>query len=220
METHTKKVYNTFLPLYPGHYYSFLDGESYLEGKAEYVNSKYGLNVYAVFKEFADYKEACAKYGCSIMERHLRGVPGLETLSLVIVSEKVYSPKYYDCGIDSVEIEVSLGSGDLLEWLLSYAKQHETEFAAWLNENYEYIPSTWKGCSDKPSDWYEYLNDTDTHGHIVGELMGFVCLNEGIYTDEGGFSLHILEEVEGNNSFDVILYDNETGDEVPRPEGK
>lgn len=168
MNTQTVK---TFLPAFPGFYNSLIDGDYEIENYLQDENLEYDQ----IDFDFNKYKNHVAYYSCDFMEKELSDFGVIS-----ILFENVYSPKYYNFETDSVNCEITINPVKINEYIYS----NYQDFEKYLENNYKSCSGFISYYSVYAFEWVtqtnNFLNFIDSNPHFLGDILNFICENEGI----------------------------------------
>lgn len=179
--TTEKIITGTWLPVFPGFYGTFFEGETMYESEIDYINEHVKpealakamvdnlYNSNAGTQLFKDFTESTAKQCVKFIEKQLK-----PEFVESIVYQEISSPKYYNFSNDSVNIAVTF-SADNVQNIRHFISEH---FAQWR----EYLKATYTSCDgfishhgNAPGD-EEWLVDNALHGaHNAGAVLEFIC---------------------------------------------
>lgn len=153
----------TYLPLFRGFYGSHWD-EPYFDGEEDH----YDLPSDKYFDDFVDwekYHDHIAKGMCNYLESELSDFVSS------IQFECVASPKYYNFENDAIHCDIEFDK----EKIQAYLDDNRQAFADYVKEHYTSGPGFISYYSHDSKDW-----DWSTDSHMLGSVLNFICINEGI----------------------------------------
>lgn len=158
-----KATVETFCPLFSGFYNTIWDGAFDQELDDDEVD------LYEV--DWQKLHEEIAKNFVHVMNEYLlKVVDSIEYQSLV-------SPKFYNFGNDSINVEIKLDTSKL-QW---YCAENKAELDEYLKENYTSRDGFISHYANSYEEWAEDTNYfTEFNQHTLGALLNFYCINEGI----------------------------------------
>lgn len=179
------KQVKTFLPVFPGFYYTIFEPQEYNE--MDYINelrTEKGLTEapWEAFKfDYSDYRERVAKGCVNFIEDRLNEV--FEN-KITIVYEVISSPREYNFHTDAIHITIKATQKFRRE-LTKYLKANYEAFRLYIKDNYTSRDGFMSFYSNYAHDWIADMpNRMDTNAHILGALLEFVCQNEDINHDD------------------------------------
>lgn len=195
----------TWLPLFPGFYNSWLESDIAEDLALEFINeNRNESNLPPVKRDditfnYDDYYKRVAKAFLNEVEAKL--------IELKIVSEirfqKVVSPKYYNYSNDSVNCEVILRpyNGEALQ---KYIFENRENLSEYLRAEYTSCSGFISSYSNNFEDWQAETEDFlnwERNAHHLGSILQFILLNEGVTTE--GICENICEET---SYIDAVVY--------------
>ena len=190
------QIVETYLPIFPGFYNSYLDGENELEFFLETEN----LNYENVNFQFQEYSKYCSFYACYFIEKELKdfGV-------LCVEFQEIISPKYYNFSTDSINCKIEIDA----QKICYYIHNNFENFREYIYDNYSNKSGFISSYSNQACDWItntSNFSDFSQNAHYLGSILNFICQNEEI-TDLD-LSNYILENTWIGNFIDILETEN------------
>lgn len=175
---------DTWLPLFPGFYNTWLESDMAEDLALEFINENRNESKLPpvewddVTFDYNDYYSRVAKAFLNEIEAKL--------IELKIVSEiifqKVISPKYYNYSNDSVNCEVILKpfNGEALQ---KYILENRENLSEYLRAEYTSCSGFISSYSNNFEDWQSETEDFlnwECDDHHLGAILQFILLNEGV----------------------------------------
>jgi hypothetical protein len=176
--------FETFLPLFPGFYCTYLESDDAETLELDYINEQRAENGLEPIEwdecEF-DYDE----YHQRVSEAYTEAVEHeLKSLRLVnnIEFQKLISPKEYNFSTDSIDVEIDVN----IENLQKYIAENKQKFIEYLKEKYTSCSGFISRYSPDFDVWSEdtdRFTNFDCNGHYLGSILNFILSNEGVEYD-------------------------------------
>jgi len=191
------QIVETYLPIFPGFYNSYIDSENEIESFLDEEN----LTDEQIFFDFDLYKKNTSFYACEFIERELKdfGVLSVEF-------QEIISPKYYNFLTDSINCKIEINTQKIC-W---YIHNNFENFREYIYDNYSNKSGFISSYSNYACDWItntSNFSDFTTNKHYLGSILTFICQNEGI--DSFNMSLYILENIWVGNFIDILEPQND-----------
>lgn len=183
----------TWLPVFPGFYGTIFepDHEMFLEDNE--------VNYDQIEFNNSEYEKDVATSCCDFLENELEFVTAIKL-------QAVSSPREYNFGNDSINVEIEL-TKDNLQALSAYLRENREKLAEYLKERYTSRPGFSSFYPNHVEGWAELtkeFTEFDSKPRILGSLLEFVCENESIA------KIDMYYHVSGNVSADCYCSIKET----------
>jgi len=191
------QIVETYLPIFPGFYNSYIDSENEIESFLDEEN----LTDEQIFFDFDLYKKNTSFYACEFIERELKdfGVLSVEF-------QEIISPKYYNFLTDSINCKIEINTQKIC-W---YIHNNFENFREYIYDNYSNKSGFISSYSNRACDWItntSNFSDFTINKHYLGSILTFICKNEGI--ESANMSSYILENIWIGNFIDILENENE-----------
>lgn len=174
-----KQSISTFLPIFNGFYNTIFDSTSQIDNEVYSINQERrekrldNIDYEALKIDNTSYENEVSKELCYILENEL------ENFVTKIVYEKLISPKTYNFSNDSIDVVIEPKTKAIKKYIYEYKEK----FIQYLKNNYTSYDGFFSHFSNDFDTW---KNDTNNftnfskNGHILGSILQFIALNEGI----------------------------------------
>lgn len=191
------QIIETYLPIFPGFYNSYIDSDNEIENFLYYENLEYDQIKF----DFEAWKKDCSFNACEFIEKELKdfGVLSIEFQELI-------SPKFYNYGTDSVNCKIEIDTQKIC-W---YIHNNFENFREYIYDNYSNKSGFISSYSNQVSDWVRNtsnFSDFSTNKHYLGSILTFICQNEGIESND--MCPYILENIWVGNFIDILQPQND-----------
>lgn len=204
-----KLVIGTWLPVFPGFYETYFNGDSMYESEIQYIRETIVpeeladcmienlYNSQAGDKLFREYQLSIAKQCVSIIWNELYHLHYVENIEF----EEICSPKYYNFVNDSINVKVTF-SDENIRNIKAMIQEHQDEWKEYLKVTYTSYDGfcSHHSNSSEADEWdiETALNDS----HNAGAILEFLCsenniTSETLYygcTDEVGLDTNALKK--------------------------
>lgn len=150
----------TFLPLFPG----FYNSDWSIDDKENDYLEREDVKFEDIETDHAKYNEDVAKLVCEFVKNNCSVISRVKF-------EAIYSPKYYNYGNDSINVEITFSETKLAKFLI----KNKSKLVVFLKENYTSYDGFWSSYSNEYEVWF-----SDTSGftvyddeHKLGSLLDF-----------------------------------------------
>ena len=162
----------TFLPVFNGFYNTLFEDliDNAVDNQIEYYNEQNDTNLsYDNFDfDFASIQNEICKDAVSKIEEKLNEIG----INCSINFETLVSPKYYNFGNDSINIEINFKK---FSQVVEILEQNYDSFSKYIKEHYTSRSGFISSYSNYSSDWIEDLkNDAENETHKVGAVLDFI----------------------------------------------
>jgi hypothetical protein len=176
--------FETFLPLFPGFYNTYLESDDAEGYELDYINEQRAENGLEPIEwdkcefNYNDYRQRVSKEYTNAVEHELKSLGLVNNIEF----QKLISPKEYNFSTDSIDVEIDVN----IENLQKYIAENKQKFIEYLKEKYTSCSGF---ISHYSTDFDVWSEDTDTftnfdcNGHYLGSILDFVLSNEGIEYD-------------------------------------
>lgn len=182
-----KLVTGTWLPVFPGFYETYFDGNSMYESEIEYIRENVEPeelaecmieNLYhsqAGDKLWREYQDSIARQCVSVIWNELCNLHYVENIEF----EEICSPKYYNFVNDSINVKVTF-SDENIRNIKTMIQEHQDEWKEYLKNNYTSYDGfcSHHSNSSEADEWdiETALNDR----HNAGSILEFICRENNI----------------------------------------
>ena len=180
-------ITGTWLPVFPGFYGTFFDGENMYEQEIDFINERVEPkelaeamveNLYnsdAGSKLWSDYKESTARQCVKIIEKNLKELKFVEA----IVFEEISSPREYNFANDSINVQVTFTPVNLQN-IRHFISEHFAQWKEYLKESYTSYDGFISHHSNQPGDEEWFADNAIRDSHNAGSVLEFLCGENGI----------------------------------------
>ena len=203
--------------------------ESYLPIFPGFYNTLFQANEESVIEDpykFDDYDFDYKKYEKHVGEKATEVVEEwLEDFDIKIKFQEISSPREYNFGNDSINVEYTLGK-DSMKKIINYLKEHREEFEQSLKERYTSRSGFISSYSNDVDEWISDLKSGNDFSHRLGSVLEFILTNEGrddeeLYNDvsdsvylEGELKQGIRDNQEYIENYAKKHYKDKSQDEI------
>lgn len=190
------QIVETYLPIFPGFYNSYIDSDNEIENFLYSENLEYDQIKF----DFKAWQIDCSFYACKFIEKELKdfGVLSVEFQELI-------SPKFYNYGTDSVNCKIEID----IQKISNYFHDNLNQFEKYLKDNYTSRDGFISHYSNNANDWLRetnYFYNLSENKHFLGSILTFICQNEGIKSND--MCSYILENIWVGNFIDILENEN------------
>jgi len=176
--------FETFLPLFPGFYNTYLESDDAETSELDYINEQRAENGLEQIEwdkcefDYDEYRQRVSKAYTNAVEHELKSLGLVNNIEF----QELISPKEYNFSTDSIDVEIDVN----IENLQKYIAENKQKFIEYLKEKYTSCSGF---ISSYSTDFDVWSEDTDTftnfecNGHYLGSILDFILDNEGIEYD-------------------------------------
>ena len=176
--------FETFLPLFPGFYNTYLESDDAETSELDYINEQRAENGLEPIEwdkcefYYDEYRQRVSKAYTNAVEHELKSLGLVNNIEF----QELISPKEYNFSTDSIDVEIDVN----IENLQKYIAENKQKFIEYLKEKYTSCSGF---ISSYSTDFDVWSEDTDTftnfecNGHYLGSILDFILDNEGIEYD-------------------------------------
>lgn len=190
------QIVETYLPIFPGFYNSYIDSDDEIESFLYSENLEYDQ----INFDFEAWQKQCSLYACEFISIWLAdfGVLSVEF-------QEIISPKYYNFSHDSVNCKIEID----IQKICWYIHNNFENFREYIYDNYSHKSGFISSYSNQACDWVtntSNFSDFSTNKHYLGSILTFICKNEGI--DSFEMCSYILDNIWVGNFIDILENEN------------
>lgn len=179
----------TWLPVFPGFYGTYFDGDGLYGREIEYIHEHYSEELAKVMvdrlysskahaKLWKEYTESIAKQCISIIWNNLRNLGYVTEIKF----EELHSPKEYNFYNDSINVMI-IFSAENIEKIKTMLQEHKDEWKEYLKSHYTSCDGFISSHDNYPESEEWQVEKALQDSHNSGALLNFICEENGI-TDE------------------------------------
>ena len=185
-----KLVTGTWLPVFPGFYETYFNGDCLYDSEIEYIRETVKpeeladvlvdkfYETKAFDKLYKEYQESIAKQCVSVIWNELRNLHYVEDMQF----EEICSPKYYNFVNDSINVKVTF-SDENIRNIKTMIQEHEDEWNEYLKQTYTSRDGFISHHSNNPDAEEWDIEAALSDRHNAGAILEFICRENNI-TDE------------------------------------
>ena len=180
----------TWLPVFPGFYGTFFDGENMYEQEIDYIeehvqpealkqamlDNMYNSN--AGSKLWKDFIRSTARQCVKIIEAELKKLGFVES----IVFEEISSLREYNFTNDSINIEVVFSAANL-QAIRHFISEHFAQWKEYLKATYTSYDGFISHHGNQPGDEEWFVDNALLDRHNAGSVLKFLCGENGINSE-------------------------------------
>ena len=159
----------SYLPVFPGFYNTLFQPD-----EERVIEDPYTFDDYD-FK-YDEYHKEAGKKATEVVEEWL------EDFNIKVNFQEISSPREYNFGNDSINVEYVLAK-DSMKKILDYLKENRQVFEEWLKGRYTSRSGFISSHSTDADEWISELKSGEDLSHKFGAVLEFIMENEG-NTDE------------------------------------
>lgn len=175
-------ITGTWLPVFPGFYGTFFDGENMYEQEIDFINERVEPkelaeamieNLYnsdAGRKLWKDYTESTAKQCVTVIEQSLKELGFVES----IVFEEISSPREYNFANDAVHTQVTFTPVNLQN-IRHFISEHFAQWKEYLKGSYTSYDGFTSHHSNQPGAEEWFVDNAIRQSHNAGSVLEFLC---------------------------------------------
>lgn len=173
----------TYLPVFPGFYSTIFEPDNE-EMELDHINEIREEKQLPEITfdncqwDYKSYFQEVSKSAVNAIEKQLNDV--FDTKDIEIVFEALISPREYNFGNDSINIEINIEK----ELILNYLKENMPEFTEHIKEKYTSCSGFISSHSNDAKDWINDIKNEVELDHKLGATLNFILLNEGYDTEQ------------------------------------
>lgn len=190
------QIVETYLPIFPGFYNSYIDSDDEIESFLYSENLGYDQ----INFDFEAWQKECSLYACEFISIWLADLGVLS-----VEFQEIISPKYYNFSTDSVNCKIEIDTQKIC-W---YIHNNFENFREYIYDNYSNKSGFISSYSNQVSDWVRNtsnFSDFTINKHYLGSILTFICKNEGI--DSFEMCSYILDNIYVGNFIDILENEN------------
>jgi len=197
-------IIGTWLPVFPGFYGTYFDGEVMYESEENYIEEHVKPEALAAVmienfhnsnagtKLWKDYTESTAKQCVKLIEKELKHKGFVESIKF----EEISSPKFYNFSNDSINIEVVF-SAENIQAIRHFVSEHFAEWKTYLKETYTSCSGFMSHHSNVPGAEEWFVDNALNDKHNAGSILEFLCGELKINSE------FLYYQVDNNVSIDI-----------------
>ena len=175
-------ITGTWLPVFPGFYGTFFDGETMYEQEIDYIDEhvlpkelaeamiENLYNSDAGSKLWKEYTESTAKQCVTVIEQSLKELGFVES----IVFEEISSPREYNFANDAVHIQVTFTPVNLQN-IRHFISEHFAQWKEYLKGSYTSYDGFTSHHSNQPGAEEWFADNAIRDSHNAGSVLEFLC---------------------------------------------